>query len=319
MAAGTCWVMTQGEVGMVSQALGLAEALGYASPAIKKVGLRWPWTWAPNWPVLASLRALSAGSAPVQAPWPDLLITCGRKAAFISLAIGRVSPETARIHIQNPHASLGAYDLVLVPAHDGVTGPNVLATQGALHRVNAAKLAQGRAEFGTSLGALPKPLVAVLLGGTNRNYRLDAAWAVDFAASLRRLQAETGCGLAITPSRRTDPAAVQALRQHLGNGRWESWSGAGTNPYFGYLGTADAVIVTCESISMVSEACATGKPVYLARLPGHSARFDEFFKSLEAKGLVRWFDGSLELWKNGRLDDMDGIASQVRARLGNRI
>lgn len=319
MPAAVCWVMTQGEAGMISQALGLAEALGYTAPAIKKIGLRWPWKWAPNWPVLASLKALSIDSDPVQAPWPDLLITCGRKAAFVSLALRDVAPRTTRIHIQNPHASLDGYDLVLVPAHDGVSGSNVIATQGALHRVNAAKLTQGRAEFGTRLAELPRPLVAVLLGGTNRNFRLDATWATGFGTLLRRLRKETGCGLAITPSRRTDPVAVAALRASLGDGGWEIWDGVGPNPYFGYLGTADAVIVTCDSISMVSESCATGKSVYLARLPGHSARFEQFFKSLEEKGLVRWFEGRVDLWDNGRLDDMDDIARQVRARLGNRV
>ena len=314
-APATCWVLTQGEAGMVSQALGLAEALGFAAPEIKKVGLRWPWTWAPNWRALASLAAVSRGSDPVAAPWPDLLITCGRKAAFVSLAIGKASPSTKRIHIQNPHAGIAGYDLVIVPEHDGVTGSNVLTSHAALHRVSAAKLAAGRAEFSAALDGLPRPLVAVLLGGTNRNYQLTPDWATEFARQLVAMHQQSGCGFAITASRRTDPAAVAAMRQTLTGVPMQFWDGTGANPYFGYLGTADAVIVTCESISMISEACAAGVPVLLARLPGKSQRFDKFFAKLEEQGFVRWFDGKLVLWANRKLDDMTRISGLVRERI----
>jgi mitochondrial fission protein ELM1 len=307
--------MTQGEAGMVSQALGLAEALGFNRPEIKKIALRWPWTWAPNWPVLASTAALRE---PLSGPWPDVLITCGRKAAFASLAIGRQSPATKRIHIQNPHAGVAAYDLVIVPEHDGLNGPNVLVSRAALHRVTGAKLREGRAAFEPILAHLPRPLVAVLLGGSNRNYRLTPEWAAAFAQKLVAMHQASGCGFAITPSRRTDPAALAAFKTALGDLPGAVvWDGAGANPFFGYLGSADAVIVTCESISMISEACATGAAVLLARLPGKSARFEKFFAKLERMGLVRWFSGKLELWENSRLDDMDRIASQVRQRINN--
>lgn len=300
---------------MVSQALGLAEALGFSKPEIKKVGLRWPWTWAPNWPAMASLAAVSPGSDRVAAPWPDLLITCGRKAAFVSLAIGKASPSTKRIHIQNPHAGIAAYDLVIIPEHDSVSGSNVLSSHAALHRVSAAKLAAGQAEFSAALVGLPRPLVAVLLGGTNRNYQLTPEWAADFARQLVAMHQQTGCGYLITASRRTDPAAVAAMRQVLTGVPMQFWDGTGANPYFGYLGSADAVIVTCESISMISEACAAGVPVLLARLPGKSDRFDRFFGRLEEQGFVRWFDGKLVLWANRKLDDMERISALVRERL----
>ena len=301
---------------MVSQALGLAEALGFENPPIKKVGLRWPWNWTPNWPALASLSALSSSSDRLMPPWPDLLITCGRKAAFVSLAIGKLSPRTKRIHIQNPHAGIGGYDLVIVPEHDGVmSGPNVLTSHAALHRVTPVKLAAGRAEFADSLSNLPRPLVAVLLGGNNRNYSLTPAWAMDFGRQLAAMHRETGCGFAITPSRRTDPAAVLAMRAAMAGVPMQFWDGTGPNPYFGYLGSADAVIVTCESISMISEACAAGVPVLLARLPGKSARFDKFFAKLESLGFVRWYDGKLELWPNRKLDDMGRIAGQILKRI----
>jgi mitochondrial fission protein ELM1 len=311
----TCWVMTQDAAGMVSQALGLAEALGFDNPVLKKVALRWPWTWAPNWRALASLSALGPGSDEVAAPWPDLLVTCGRKAAMVSMAIGKLAPAVRRVHIQNPRAGWRHYDLLVVPRHDRLTGGNVVLTNGAVHRVNARQLEAGRKAFADRLAGLRRPLVAVLLGGSNHSYRLDAAWAQGFVAQLLAMQEKSGCGLAITPSRRTDPEAVAVLRKLLPP-ETLIWDGSGENPYFGFLGSADVLIVTCDSISMVSEACATGKPVLLAALPGKSERFDGFFGELEKRRLVRWFDGQYLTWDNGRLDDMDGIARNVATRLG---
>src|SRR3546814_6488733 len=94
------------------------------------------------------------------------------------------------------------------------------------------------------------------------------------------------------------------------------WDGKGPNPYFGFLGLADAIVVTCDSISMVSEACSTGKPVLVARLPGSSRRFDSFFAGLEKQGLIQWFDGRLMQWQNGKMDEMDALDRQIRQTHG---
>ena len=68
------------------------------------------------------------------------------------------------------------------------------------------------------------------------------------------------------------------------------WDGQGDNPYFGYLALADVIIVTCDSVSMISEACSTGKPVYLVALEGDSARFRKFHEALLQAGVIRRFE-----------------------------
>jgi mitochondrial fission protein ELM1 len=309
--------MTSGEAGMISQALGLAETLGFAEPVQKRIAIKAPWLWTPNLPFLASLNAIDrSNSDPVHPPWPDILVTCGRKAAFLSLAIRKLSPgKTRTIHIQDPRFSSAQYDLVVVPEHDRLRGDNVIVTHGALHRVSRARLQLGAAEFAPELAHLPKPLIAVLLGGTNHSYAMTPDWCGGFGATLAQMARTVPCGLMITPSRRTGEAQLAALKAGLKGAPATIWSGTGRNPYFGYLGLADAIVATCDSTSMISEACATGKPVLVARLPGRSPRFEAFFDRLLAQGVIRWFDGRLELWPNGRLDDMDAIGAEIRRRL----
>ena len=125
-----------------------------------------------------------------------------------------------------------------------------------------------------------------------------------------------GVGVAITPSRRTDPTATRVLAETLTPlGAW-AWDGSGDNPYFGMLALADAIIVTVDSISMVSEAVATSAPVMLADLPGHSRRNTLFTKGLLRDGRVRAFAGRLEKWPVQPLDDTPAAAAEMCRRLG---
>ena len=223
--------------------------------------------------------------------------------------------KTRTVHIQDPGGDSRAYDLVIVPAHDDMRGDNVLVSRGALHRVNARRLAAEAGNWRSATAHLPRPLVAVLVGGSNRHYRMDAPWARHFGAQLVAMARAKGCGLLVTPSRRTPPGVMAEIEAALKDLPAVLWNGKGDNPYFGYLALADTIIATCDSVSMISEALSTGKPVLLARLAGASRRFQRFFDALERDGFIRWFDGALEAWPNAKFDDMGAIAEQVWERL----
>jgi uncharacterized protein len=158
--------------------------------------------------------------------------------------------------------------------------------------------------------------VAVLLGGSNGRYRLEAPLALELAIELNAMVKATGAGLVITPSRRTAPEVVTILRDVLAPGGAWIWDGTGENPYFGMLACADAIIVTADSVSIVSEAVATSAPVYLVRLPGKSARIGAFMDGLVEDKRSRNFAGRLELWDCLPLDDTAMAAAEMRRRLG---
>jgi mitochondrial fission protein ELM1 len=122
--------------------------------------------------------------------------------------------------------------------------------------------------------------------------------------------------VALPPSRPTDPAAIRALSDALTPlGGWV-WDGAGENPYFGLLALADAIVVTMDSVSMVSEAAATAAPVLVAALPGKSRRIGLFLDGLTVDGRIRPFAGRLDMWPAEPLDDTPVAAAEMRRRLG---
>jgi mitochondrial fission protein ELM1 len=303
---------------MASQALGLAEATGF-SFVEKPLSIRRPWAWLPPLLWLAPLDAARNQGRALAPPWPDLVIGCGRNAARPALAIRRASGgRTLAAQIQDPRVGRGEFDLLFVPVHDRLRGPQIVVTGGALHRVTAELLTAERRRF-PALEALPRPIVGVLIGGSNRAYRLDLARLGEIAEMIAALVRQTGGSAVVTPSRRTGDKGLAVLRERLGGLPGAIWDGTGDNPYYAYLAIADALLVTADSVSMVSEAAATGKPVHIIGLAGGDAKFTRFHEQMQKAGITRPFSGRIEYWSYAPPDDTVRAGAALRELVANRL
>ncbi len=305
------WILSEQYAGLQAQALGLADAASL-TPDLRVLAPRAPWAWVPAalWP--APLAAVP--SRALARPWPDVVIGCGGVAAPIGAALRKRGLRS--VHVQHPRMDPRRFDLVVVNRHDELTGPNVVVTRTALHRVTPERLAEAARLWAPRLAHLPRPLVAVLVGGTNGRFRLDAPVGQALAAQLAEMMRADRVGLALTPSRRTDPEVRAALESELAPlGGW-IWDGTGDNPYFGLLALADACVVTMDSVSMVSEAVATAAPVLVASLPGQSRRIGLFVRGLIGDGRIRPFAGRLDIWPVRPLNDTQAAAVEMRRCLG---
>lgn len=312
------WAVHDGKLGMASQVMGLAEAVG-GRVVEKRLLIRAPWRHLMPQLWLQPLAALDPAGDSLTPPWPDVFIGCGRNTIAPALAVKRASRgRTLWVQIQDPRYARAKADLLVVPCHDPAAGENVFSTLGAVHRVTAARLAAGAQALAPRVAALPRPLVAVLIGGNNRVYRLSETRLAGLADQLAAL-AQRGCGLMVTPSRRTAQRDVVLLRQKLGDLPALLWDGRGDNPYFGMLGLADAILVTADSVSMASEAAATGKPVHIVPLDGGSEKFARFHAAMEKAGITRPFRGTIEQWSYTPPDDTAHAAAAIRERLARRL
>jgi mitochondrial fission protein ELM1 len=262
----------------------LAEAVD-PQAVEKTVGLGAPWSWAPPALWRLTLAGLDRRGDRLLPPWPDLVVSCGRRAAKAAIAVKRASGgRTLAVHIQNPLAPLGEFDLVIAMRHDGVDGPNVIQIDTALHDVTPEGLAAVADAWQTRFAGLPRPLTGVLLGGSTRRHPFGADQAAELAV---RLKATRGPGgLAITPSRRTPDAVKTVLRDAFsGDAGVYFWDEAGDNPYRGILALSDRLVATGDSVSMVSEALASGHPTAVFDLGG-GARHARFIENLVERGLL---------------------------------
>jgi mitochondrial fission protein ELM1 len=94
------------------------------------------------------------------------------------------------------------------------------------------------------------------------------------------------------------------------------WDGTGENPYHAFLSSADAIVVTEDSVNMVTEAAGTGKPVHVQRLRGSSTRLGRFHQLMREHGATRPFAGKIESWSYAPVNDTELVASVIRRKLG---
>lgn len=320
MSALSVWFITTGEAGYRTQARGLARAI--ADDAREwVVDLRAPWRWLPG--TLAApfaIGALDPSRDRPAPPWPDLVVTCGRKAATVSIAIRWASGgRTATVHVQNPLTRLDAFDLVVAMDHDRLSGPNLVSVPTSLHDVTPARLAAAAVTWRERLAPDGRPLLGVLLGGATKHHPFTDDQAEQLLAGLRRARAGLNARLAITPSRRT-PLAVRALLSERLAGDPDAylWDFQGENPYLGILALSDRIVATSDSVSMVSEALATGAGVEIFGAEG-GRRQGAFIAGLIDRGLVRRFDGDPTTPPARAPVDATGLAVQaVRAIIARR-
>ena len=311
------WVLTDGSVGMEAQGLAVAEAVGlpFRLRRVRVGGVR-GLVSAPLQLLLRPIKLLASveSDTHLEAPWPRLVISIGRRSVPIALAVKRLSGAFAA-HIQNPKVPARLFDLVAAPLHDDFTGPNVITTFGAVHRVSPDRIAAEGERFAPKFADLPQPRVAVLLGGTSQAFSFDAGDAEAFGAKLAALARTSGASLLVTPSRRTEPAALAALSKAIANVPHYVWDGTGENPYLALLGLADTIVVTGDSVNMVTEAAGTGKPVYVHPLRGRSRRLSRFHDLMRERGATRPFDGTIESWTYPPINDTELVAAAIRGAL----
>lgn len=301
-----CWIITEGLAGTENQCVGVAQALGI-TPKILKISLNKPWKTLSPYLGFEQAYTFTPRLAP---PWPDLLITSGRKAIAASRYIKKMSKgHTKTLHIQDPRISSRHFDLVSVPAHDPLRGKNVIVTTAAPNKITQELLDKAKLDF-SAFREMQSPRIAVLIGGNSKAYTLTESITENLAERLNALEGS----LMITCSRRTGEGNKAILETKLNHAPNYMWGGSGSNPYLALLAWADFILVTADSVSMLSESCTTGKPVYMIDLEGGAKRISTLHKNLIDKGALRVFNGSLENYNYEPLNDADFIANEVKKR-----
>ena len=311
------WAVSDGRAGIENQALGMAEALARqrnAKVEIKRIGWkgrtgRLPW-WLVPFP-----RARLTPESHIAPPWPDIMVAAGRATLPVAMRMKRWSgSKTFTVQLQDPRAAARHFDVVVPPRHDRLSGDNVIPITGSPHRVTPKRLADELQRFASFIDPLPHPRVAVLIGGRSKGFDLPRARAEQLAREIRVPLEQEGGSLLMTFSRRTPDDAKAALTNGLKDLPGVIWDGTGENPYFAFLAAADYILVTEDSTNMATEAAATGKPVFILRMEGSSAKFRRFHEELERHGAARPFGGGFHGWSYEPLQETDRAAKEIWSR-----
>ena len=270
--APSVWLVTGYRAGERGQILALAEALGWPFE-IKELSYR-KTEFRTSLFRGSDLRGIRLqNSSPLEPPWPDLVISGGMRNEPVGRWIRNQSGgKTRLVHIGRPWAHLNQFDLVITtPQYRLPERDNVLQNAMTLHSVSAERLEAEADRWGPRFAHLPRPYTGIILGGNSGPYTLGRKAVESIIREAKQLARQNKGSLLISTSARTPKAVVQVLRDTVSvpNYVYQWRANDSENPYFGILAVSDVLIVTADSISMLSEACASGKPVYMAELGGH--------------------------------------------------
>lgn len=308
-----CWALHDGAAGHRRQVLALADRL--STPTREwTLEASAPWSWLAPRRLPGSERAFGNDFRQALLTPPALAMGCGRRAALATRLLGERGART--VQVLDPRLHPARWDVVVAPEHDGLRGANVITLCGSLNPVDEAWLAAGRATW-NAFGDLPSPRTVLLLGGRTKAVRFDRGAFEVVVSRLEHWLATEGGSLLVIGSRRTPPLLAQLSRAYWANTPGLRWfdNGDGDNPYAGALAWADRIVVSPDSVNMVSEACATRAPVYVAEPGRANGRVKTFLDELLRRGRIRALAERPEHFAAEPLRETARVAAEVLARL----
>jgi mitochondrial fission protein ELM1 len=284
------WLVLGEKNGDNAQVQRLAAALGWPCE-VRRLRMRPEWVLGKP-PVQPSLAHVDlARSDRLEPPWPDLVITVGRRLSSAGLWIRQQSGGRARlVLIGKPRRHLRRFDLIVASSEYRVARrSNLVRISLPLLRVDTEAVAAAAAAWRPRLAALPRPLIALLVGGPTKALSFDAAIARDIAERTARAAAAAGGSVYVCTSRRTSAPLIDALAAGLPPGtplyRWREDDPE--NPYLALLGTADRFVTTSDSVAMMSEVVQLGHALATARLPSRHPWLRALSRSRDLDAPVR--------------------------------
>lgn len=266
----TLWVLTDNRAGSVSQARGIVQQLNLNHFDVTEKEVEYTkLSGLPNFIRARSLMGLTKKSqALFVPPFPDYVISVSRRTVPVARFIKKQNPKTKLIQLMHPGTTgLSEFSLVLVPEHDKdkVSCKNMRYMIGAPHSMTPDVLDEAKKRWEKQFKKLPKPLTAVVIGGAIKDKPFSEENARELGKKIKEFKETTGGSILITTSRRTGEKAQKIIMEALKDipAHTFLWGEEKENPYRGYLACADQIIVTGDSVSMVSEACGTDKPVFV--------------------------------------------------------
>ena len=274
-------LLTEGMHGMISQVEGLAKALDLDF-IHEKIELNNFWKMIP--PKFTPVQDFVFKNKIVNDF--NIVISCGRKSVIPSIYLKKkFKGKIMSIHIQDPKVSLGNFDYIVAPEHDGLFGSNVLQSKGAIHYLREDELDENKTYLKSQINK--EKVVSFIVGGPNKYYNYEDSLIEVIFSKVKKNFIENDYQLIFIPSMRTPKNIINKAKEYFDHNQIIIQD-IDKKAYLSSLELADHIVVTCDSTSMISEAAITGKPIYVAQMPNvkKNTRFQKFFELFESLNII---------------------------------
>ena len=317
----TCLIIGDGTIGMQNQSIALAEGMNLNYKLIELSP-----TWLPRiFPTMLAGKYflhLSNKDYEINTENPDIIITCGRRMAGISVGLKRLALKSKNniinIHIQNPKLSNKYFDYLIVPEHDNLIGKNVITSKGSLHQITYNSILNSFKNLHPKILKGIGGHIAVIIGGDTKNQIVKNNEINNLIIELSRIQKLIKTKMIISLSRRTTYFISKKIKEYSNKNNIILWepNDIYPNPYPGLFYNAKLVIVTTDSINMLSESISTGLPVFGFDLLKPHSRRNTFIKNLIEEGYLK---NTNQLISIKSLKNFKKIPSNEAQRIGKKL
>ena len=308
-------LLTEGMHGMISQVEGMAKALN-TEYSHKIVRLSFPWNLIP--PKLTPISSIILKDKIYinVNEIPDLISSCGRKSVVPSIFLKRKNSKIFTIHIQDPKVNLKNFDAIVVPEHDNLKGDNVYISKGAIHYITEQEISKAKQYLVDKIKS--EKIVSLILGGPNKYYNFDKAELVEIFNEIKEIFVSNGYKVIIIPSMRTPKKIIDLAIEEMSS-CGHVVDKVDKQAYLSAYALANYVIVTCDSISMISEAATSGKPIFVAFMSPKkdNYRFRRFFELFKQMGIIRDLGKKVETWTYNKHNEAQRIAAEIKNKIEN--
>ena len=302
-------LLTEGMHGMISQVEGLAKALELEF-IHEKIELNNFWKLIP--PKITPTKSFVFKNK-INKNF-DIVISCGRKSVIPSIYLKKIyKNKIMNIHIQDPKVSLNNFDYIVAPEHDQLNGKNVLKTKGAIHYLRIDELNENENYLKPRI--VKEKIVSLIVGGPNKYYNYKTELLEDIFLKIKKNFIDKGYQLIFIPSMRTPKKIINKGLNYFDENQIII-TDVDKKAYLSSLKLADHIVVTCDSISMISEAAMTGKPIHVAQMPTikRNYRFKKFFELFKSLNITKDLENSVDNWSYKKLNETDRISRYIKEK-----
>jgi len=255
------WALLDNRTGNRNQILGILSKLGFK---FKSIEIKYNFfSILPNFffQIFYKNYHINSSRHLYKGHCPDIIISCGRRTATVALELKKKFDfKPFCIHLMYPRFTLFKknFNLIFIPYHDKVRKSKaIIKCLGSPSNVKLLKITDHEHE---------KPVIFLILGGDNKNYILSIHEVDKLINKIVNGLSDRKGTLLITTSRRSSKALIEKVNQmkkeiSVIKEVYHPNISKNKNPYIKNLSIANEIVVTGDSISMISDACETGKPV----------------------------------------------------------
>jgi len=308
-------LLTEGYHGMISQVEGLAKAL-QAEFQHKIVRLNWLWNYIPPKLTPISEIILKDKDYITENKDFDLVISCGRKSVIPSAIIKKKNTNIFSIHIQDPKINYKNFDIIIAPEHDDLKGENIISSKGSIHYITQSEIEKAKNYLVNKFHN--ENIVSLILGGPSKYYSFSNEELTRVFGKIKSNFISQGYKVLVIPSMRTPKRIIDlAMKEFAKEGFVVNQ--VNKRAYLSALALATNIVVTCDSTSMISEAAASGKPIFVAHMEPkkNNYRFKKFFQLFREMGITKELGDKVDNWTYNRFNEADRIATLMSKKLTN--